>query len=362
MERLWHAMYATTQSRGHPDSRLVGAIGALDIALWDLKGKALGQPVWRLLGGFPSAAIPAYADGTDLRARNRGACPPPRRLPGPGVHPGQVPHAQQRPGGGALRGRRRASRRWRRYPAHGRRASRLGPVDRRRRGPRSARNTMSTGWRSRSSGTTRLQGWPSWPAPPPHLLVAGGEGERTLYAARDLVARGAVRVLQLDILVRWRLHGLAQIRCPRRSLPCQGRSARGQLPGAKRPLGRGGPQRIDRLYLPGLRAVSNLVAALSGAAGRARRLDHPQRPSGPSAWSWIPISSAATGARACPQRAGRPGIHVPLRSGGAIGGAGAVGPLAVRRLEWSRSTRKVCPAMCCTKKPSRHVLRQPRLP
>ena len=47
---------------------------------------------------------------------------------------------------------------------------------------------------------TKLKVWPSWPVPPPHLLVAGGEGERTLYAARDLVARGSVRVLQLDIL------------------------------------------------------------------------------------------------------------------------------------------------------------------
>ena len=28
VERLWHAMYATTQSRGHPDSRLVGALSA----------------------------------------------------------------------------------------------------------------------------------------------------------------------------------------------------------------------------------------------------------------------------------------------------------------------------------------------
>jgi L-rhamnonate dehydratase len=37
------------------------AISALDCALWDLKGKAWGQPLYRLLGGPTRAAVPAYA-------------------------------------------------------------------------------------------------------------------------------------------------------------------------------------------------------------------------------------------------------------------------------------------------------------
>ena len=37
------------------------AVSAIDCALWDLKGKALGQPVYRLLGGPTRAAVPAYA-------------------------------------------------------------------------------------------------------------------------------------------------------------------------------------------------------------------------------------------------------------------------------------------------------------
>ncbi|MCL4859932.1 MAG: hypothetical protein KJZ93_11025 [Caldilineaceae bacterium] len=37
------------------------AISALDCALWDLRGKAWGQPVYRLLGGPTRAAVPAYA-------------------------------------------------------------------------------------------------------------------------------------------------------------------------------------------------------------------------------------------------------------------------------------------------------------
>ena len=37
------------------------ARSALDIALWDLAGKAAGLPLWRLLGATPPAAFPAYA-------------------------------------------------------------------------------------------------------------------------------------------------------------------------------------------------------------------------------------------------------------------------------------------------------------
>ena len=41
----------------------VAAISAIDIALWDIQGKALGVPVWRLLGGRKAARMPAYASG-----------------------------------------------------------------------------------------------------------------------------------------------------------------------------------------------------------------------------------------------------------------------------------------------------------
>src|SRR5215208_7494227 len=36
-------------------------VSAVDCALWDLKGKAWGQPVYRLLGGPTRASVPAYA-------------------------------------------------------------------------------------------------------------------------------------------------------------------------------------------------------------------------------------------------------------------------------------------------------------
>src|SRR5215210_7154198 len=42
------------------------ACTAIDIALWDIKGKALNQPVWKLLGGFRDR-VPTYASGALTR-------------------------------------------------------------------------------------------------------------------------------------------------------------------------------------------------------------------------------------------------------------------------------------------------------
>src|ERR1700723_795067 len=44
-----------------PEGALSGALAALDIALWDLKGKLLGQPIYKLLGGAWRSALPFYA-------------------------------------------------------------------------------------------------------------------------------------------------------------------------------------------------------------------------------------------------------------------------------------------------------------
>src|SRR5271156_1044690 len=44
-----------------PEGALTGALAALDIALWDVKGKLFGQPIYKLLGGAWRTALPFYA-------------------------------------------------------------------------------------------------------------------------------------------------------------------------------------------------------------------------------------------------------------------------------------------------------------
>ncbi len=74
ISRLWDSMYNGSRAhmaiargrvfpvlgrRGH----LISAISGIDMALWDILGKDLGQPVWRLLGGRRQRWMPAYASG-----------------------------------------------------------------------------------------------------------------------------------------------------------------------------------------------------------------------------------------------------------------------------------------------------------
>ncbi|MEX2302053.1 MAG: twin-arginine translocation signal domain-containing protein, partial [Bryobacterales bacterium] len=49
IEMHWQAMFRWPRWRGGPI--LNSAISAVEIALWDILGQALGQPIWRLLGG-----------------------------------------------------------------------------------------------------------------------------------------------------------------------------------------------------------------------------------------------------------------------------------------------------------------------
>ena len=58
-EKLWDQMHRMMVHGRQGDAML--AISAVDCALWDLRGKWLGQPVYRLLGGPTRTEIPAYA-------------------------------------------------------------------------------------------------------------------------------------------------------------------------------------------------------------------------------------------------------------------------------------------------------------
>ena len=74
ISRLWEVMYNTDRAhfalaRGHTFPNLgrrganIQALSGIDVALWDIKAKALGVPVWQLLGGKRQKRMICYASG-----------------------------------------------------------------------------------------------------------------------------------------------------------------------------------------------------------------------------------------------------------------------------------------------------------
>jgi L-alanine-DL-glutamate epimerase-like enolase superfamily enzyme len=60
-EGCWNALYVGTAMTGRRGA-LIHALGAIDMALWDLAGKAAGVPAWQLLGeARPEGALTPYA-------------------------------------------------------------------------------------------------------------------------------------------------------------------------------------------------------------------------------------------------------------------------------------------------------------
>ncbi|MGB1749841.1 MAG: mandelate racemase/muconate lactonizing enzyme family protein, partial [Dehalococcoidia bacterium] len=60
IDAIWHRIYrrfGTLGSRGFGTTLASG----IDMALWDIKGKALGRPVWDLLGGKMRDEVPIYS-------------------------------------------------------------------------------------------------------------------------------------------------------------------------------------------------------------------------------------------------------------------------------------------------------------
>jgi galactonate dehydratase len=70
IDRLWHKLLTSMMGHGMLGTVGGGALTGIEMALWDIKGKALGQPVWNLLGGrfrdrvrvYGHANSPAKAD------------------------------------------------------------------------------------------------------------------------------------------------------------------------------------------------------------------------------------------------------------------------------------------------------------
>lgn len=64
-ELLWDQMFSSSSFYGRRGLPIM-AISGIDLALWDLAGKAAGVPVWRLLGGSAKEKVLAYFTGGDV--------------------------------------------------------------------------------------------------------------------------------------------------------------------------------------------------------------------------------------------------------------------------------------------------------
>ena len=58
IERHWQAVYRSSYSRAMPS--IVGAWSGIEMAMWDVMGKQLGLPVWKLLGGSVRNRVRVY--------------------------------------------------------------------------------------------------------------------------------------------------------------------------------------------------------------------------------------------------------------------------------------------------------------
>jgi L-alanine-DL-glutamate epimerase-like enolase superfamily enzyme len=59
---IWQRLWAGSMFWGR-NGMAVSVLSAIEMALWDINGKALGVPAWRLLGGLAHESLPVYASG-----------------------------------------------------------------------------------------------------------------------------------------------------------------------------------------------------------------------------------------------------------------------------------------------------------
>jgi 2-dehydro-3-deoxyphosphogalactonate aldolase len=61
IERIWDRMYASRHDFRHPSLHATPVLSAIEMALWDIVGKATNQPIYNLLGGKYHDKLRAYA-------------------------------------------------------------------------------------------------------------------------------------------------------------------------------------------------------------------------------------------------------------------------------------------------------------
>ena len=65
-ELIWDKMYGTWHDLRHPSLYATPVISAIDMALWDIKGKVANLPIYQLLGGQYHKKLRAYAYMPDI--------------------------------------------------------------------------------------------------------------------------------------------------------------------------------------------------------------------------------------------------------------------------------------------------------
>ena len=61
IERIWDRMYSARHDFRHPSLQATPVLSGIEIALWDIVGKAVNQPIYNLLGGQYHEKLRAYA-------------------------------------------------------------------------------------------------------------------------------------------------------------------------------------------------------------------------------------------------------------------------------------------------------------
>lgn len=211
-ELLWDAMYRAVPNARKGPGML--AISAIDNALWDLKGRALNQPVWRLLGGAARMEVPMYASTL-----------------GYSLEPELV---RQRVKEHIALGYRGQKWFFRYGPQHGREgmARNLELVETVRDAAGPDVEIMFDAWKSWDVPYTIAMAermvdydvkWIEEPVQPDRISsyaairraspihIAGGEGEFTRWGAQELIAQEAVDYLQPDVFIAGGISELTKI-------------------------------------------------------------------------------------------------------------------------------------------------------
>ena len=204
-ERIFHEAYTTARYRGRVKGVAIEALSAVEIALWDVIGKALRVPIYRLLGGKYRDRLRAYATAVMLGPSQEERLRQFGRFLDAGFTAVKVKAGRNVEEDVEFLRRLRE--------AYGYSVDILVDLN--------CALTFKTALRFGRAAEKYEVYWIEEPLPPEHLddyaklrralsvMVAAGESEYTVYGFRDWLARGAIDVAQPDV---GRAGGIWQVR------------------------------------------------------------------------------------------------------------------------------------------------------